>query len=44
MFSFNKLNGKFIGSELGLFKDDLNGLSIKEGYFLGIKNWVSIFR
>jgi hypothetical protein len=39
VFSCNKLNGNFIGSELGLMKDELNGLSIKEGYFLGIKKY-----
>jgi hypothetical protein len=39
VFSGNNLNGNFIGSELGLMKDELNGLSIKEGYFLGIKNY-----
>jgi hypothetical protein len=37
VFSGNKLDAKFIGSELGLMKDELNGLSIKLGYFLGIK-------
>jgi hypothetical protein len=39
VFSGNKLAGKFIGSELGLMKDELNGLTIKEGYFLGIKKY-----
>ena len=39
VFSCNKLNGNFIGSELGLMKDELNGLIIKEGYFLGIKKY-----
>jgi len=33
------LEDKFIGSELGLMKDELNGLSIKEAYFLGIKKY-----
>ena len=40
VFSGNKLNGNFIGSELGLMKDELNVLSIKEGYFLGIKKYL----
>jgi hypothetical protein len=39
VFSGNKLNGNFIGYELGLMKEELNGLSIKEGYFLGIKKY-----
>jgi hypothetical protein len=39
IFSGNKLAGKFIGSELGLMKDELNGLTIKEAYFLGIKKY-----
>jgi len=39
VFTSNKLAGKFIGSELGLMKDELNGLTIKEAYFLGIKKY-----
>lgn len=37
VFTSQKLEDKFIGFELGLMKDELNGLSIKEAYFLGIK-------
>lgn len=33
------MEDKFIGSELGLMKDELNGLTIKEAYFLGIKKY-----
>jgi hypothetical protein len=36
VFSGKKLNDKFIGSELGLMKDELNGLINKEDYLLGI--------
>jgi len=39
VFTANKLEDKFIGSELGLMKDELKGLTIKEGYFLGIKKY-----
>jgi len=39
VFTANKLEAKYIGSELGLMKDELNGLTIKEGYFLGIKKY-----
>lgn len=39
VFTTKKLDAKFIGSELGLMKDELNGLTIKEAYFLGIKNY-----
>jgi len=37
VFTTKKLEDKFIGSELGLIKDELNGLTIKEAYYLGIK-------
>jgi DNA polymerase type B, organellar and viral len=39
VFTTQKLEDKFIGSELGLMKDELNGLTIKEAYFLGIKKY-----
>ena len=39
VFTCNKLEAKFVGSELGLMKDELNGLTIKEAYFLGIKKY-----
>jgi hypothetical protein len=39
IFTTKKLELKFIGSDLGLMKDELKGLIIKEGYFLGIKKY-----
>lgn len=39
IFTTNKLEDKFIGKELGYMKDELNGLIIKEAYFLGIKKY-----
>jgi hypothetical protein len=39
VFTSEKLENKFIGSELGLMKDELNGLTIKQGCFLGIKKY-----
>ena len=36
-FTTKKLDEKFIGNDLGLMKDELNGLIIKEAYFWGIK-------
>lgn len=39
VFTTNKLEDKFIGKELGYMKDELNGLIIKEAYFLGIKKY-----
>jgi len=39
VFSGNKLNDKFLGSDLGLMKDELNGLINKEGYYLGITKY-----
>ena len=35
----NKLDSSFIGGEIGLMKDELNGETIKEAYFLGIKQY-----
>ena len=35
IFTFDSL----IGSELGLMKDELNGATINEAYFLGIKQY-----
>ena len=39
IFTTKKLKTKFIGSDLGLMKDELNGLQVKEAYFLGIKKY-----
>jgi hypothetical protein len=39
VFTISKLDDKFVGSELGLMKDELDGLTIKEAYFLGIKKY-----
>lgn len=39
VFMIEPLPNKFIGKELGLMKDELNGLIIKEAYFLGIKKY-----
>jgi hypothetical protein len=39
IFTTNKLEDRFIGTELGLVKDELNGLTIKEAYFVGIKKY-----
>jgi hypothetical protein len=39
IFRTKPLDPKFIGKELGLMKDELNGLVIKEAYFLGIKKY-----
>jgi DNA polymerase type B, organellar and viral len=39
VFIGNELAGKFLGTDLGLMKDELNGLTIKEGYFLGVKKY-----
>jgi hypothetical protein len=39
VFLTKKLEDKYIGSDLGLMKDELNGLIIKEAYFLGIKKY-----
>ena len=39
IFTTEKLDDSLIGKEIGLMKDELNGLTIKEGYFLGIKQY-----
>lgn len=39
IFTTKKLEDKFIGYEQGLMKDELNDLTIKEAYFLGIKKY-----
>ena len=39
IFTTKPLPLALIGRELGLFKDELNGLLIKEAYFLGIKQY-----
>ena len=39
VFTTKKLDAKFIESDLGLMKDELNGLTVKEAYFLGIKKY-----
>lgn len=38
-FTTNELDDKFIGQGSGLMKDELNGLMIKEAYFLGVKKY-----
>ncbi len=39
IFTTSKLPDNMIGKELGLMKDELNGITINEGYFLGIKQY-----
>lgn len=39
-FMTEALPDEFIGKELGLMKDELDGLMIKEAYFLGIKKYL----
>jgi DNA polymerase type B, organellar and viral len=39
IFTTKKLEDKHIGKELGLMKNELNGLIIKEAYFLGVKKY-----
>jgi len=39
IFTKTKINPDLIGKELGLMKDELNGLTIKEAYFLGVKQY-----
>lgn len=39
VFTTSELPESELGSGLGLFKDELDGLVIKEGYFLGIKKY-----
>jgi len=44
IFTTKKLKDIFIGNDLGLMKDELKGLVIKEAYFLDIKKiWLSIY-
>ena len=38
-FMTEPLPSKFIGDDLGFMKDELNGLMIKEAYFLGVKKY-----
>jgi hypothetical protein len=38
-FTKNRLDPKLLGDELGLMKDELDGLLVKEAYFLGIKQY-----
>jgi hypothetical protein len=39
IFTTDLLPDHLIGKDIGLMKDELNGLTIKEGYFLGIKKY-----
>jgi hypothetical protein len=39
IFTTEKLESRFIGKDLGLMKDELDGLIIKEAYFLGVKKY-----
>lgn len=39
IFTDKPLDANLIGKDLGLMKDELNGLLIKEAYFLGIKKY-----
>lgn len=39
VFLTKKLEDLYLGSDLGLMKDELKGLIIKEAYFLGIKKY-----
>lgn len=39
VFLGNKLDEKLIGRDIGLMKDELNGLLIDKAYFLGIKQY-----
>lgn len=39
IFSKDKLSDNLIGKEIGLMKDELNGILIKEAIFLGIKQY-----
>jgi hypothetical protein len=38
-FTTEPLPNELIGDDLGLMKDELNGLMIKEAYFLGVKKY-----
>jgi hypothetical protein len=44
IFTSKKLEDKFIGKELGLMKDELDGNIIEEAYFLGIKQYGYTYR
>lgn len=39
IFTSKKLEDSFIGKGLGLMKEELNGIIIKEAYFLGVKQY-----
>jgi hypothetical protein len=39
IFTTEKLDLKYLGKDLGLMKDELKGVVIKEAYFLGIKKY-----
>uniref|UniRef100_UPI0030FF2E68 DNA polymerase n=1 Tax=Singerocybe alboinfundibuliformis TaxID=1346812 RepID=UPI0030FF2E68 len=39
IFTSDILDNNLIGKELGLMKDELDGITIQEGYFLGIKQY-----
>ncbi len=41
IFTTEVLPDHLIGKDLGLMKDELNGLFIQEGLFLGLKNMVT---
>ena len=44
IFTMDTLDSSLIGKELGLMKDELNGLIIERGYFLGIKKYGYIYK
>jgi len=39
IFLDKPLPSKFIGDDIGLYKDEMNGIPIEEAYFLGIKQY-----
>jgi hypothetical protein len=39
VFISNKLGGNFVVCDLGLMKDELNVLTIKKGYFMGVNKY-----
>jgi len=39
IFTSKKLDDSLVGKDIGLMKDELNGIIIKEAYFLGIKQY-----
>lgn len=39
IFTSELLPSNLIGKDLGLMKDELDGITIQEGYFLGIKQY-----